>query len=311
MTACAVVNPRSGGRRTAKRWPQVEAALREIFPDLQVVQTEASGDATRLTAEALDAGVQTVIGVGGDGTINEVVNGFFDTQGNPRSAKAELAIMMMGTGGDFRKSFGIGPTWHDCLERIATGRVRTIDVGRVQLVGKDGSNVTRWFNNIASFGASGSIVHAVNAAHFSKIFGGTFAFKWATVTSLMGYRTRPVRIRVDDVFDEVVDLTLCAVCNGSYFGGGMHIGPGAELDDGLFDVVIVQGMGTIDFVRHSGKLYAGEHIGSEGIVVVRGRQIVAEPVDDAPATLLDIDGEGPGRLPATLDIRPAALRVRA
>ena len=310
MTARAIVNPRSGGKRTAKHWPEVEAAMREVLPDLEVVRTEAQGDATRLAREALQDGVNTVVGVGGDGTLNEVVNGFFDERGEAIAPEAELAIMMMGTGGDFRRSFGIGKGWQECLARIAEGTTRTIDVGRLELTGHDGEPVVRLFDNIASFGASGSIVNAVNEASVSKWFGGAFAFRWATLTGLMRYKTRPVRIRVDDAFDEVVDLTLCAVCNGRYFGGGMCIGPTAELDDGLFDVVIVEGMGTWDFIRHSGRLGAGEHLGQEGIRHVRGRRVIAEPTDDTD-TLLDVDGEGPGRLPATFEILPSALRVRA
>lgn len=311
MATRAIVNPKSGGKRTAKRWPEVQAALQGVLPDLDVVQTSGPGDATRLTREALHDGVTTIVGVGGDGTINEIVNGFFDESGNTINPDAEIAIMMIGTGGDFRRSFGIGPTWQDCLERIASGETRMIDLGRIELTGKSGDPVVRWFDNIASFGVSGAIVHAVNAANLTKMLGGTFAYKWATVTSLMRYRTRPVRIRVDDTFDEVVDLTFGAVCNGRFFGGGMCVAPMAEVDDGLFDFVMAEGMGTIDFIRHSGRLYAGEHIGSDGIRHIRGRRIVVEPVDDELATLLDVDGEAPGRLPATFEIRAAALRVRA
>ena len=310
MSARAIVNPRSGGKRTGQIWPTVEDALREVLPDLEVDRTEGPGDASELTRSALSAGARTIVAVGGDGTVNEVVNGFFDADGEPIDPEAELAIMMMGTGGDFRRSFGIGRTWEDCLERIASGDRRTIDLGHVELTGPDGLPVRRWFDNIASFGASGAIVHAVNEATWSKMFGGTFTFKWATITSLLGYRTRPVRIRVDDSFDEVIDLTLCAICNGRFFGGGMCVAPRAELDDGLFDIVLVEGMGTIDFVRHSGKFYAGEHLDTDGIRHLRGRTVVAEPEDER-ATLIDVDGEGPGRLPARFEIRPAALRVRA
>jgi len=312
MTARAIVNPRSGGKRTAQLWPEVEAAMRQVIPDLDVVRTKGPGDATGLARQALQDGVELVVGVGGDGTINEVVNGFLDDSGAPRSAAAELAIMMMGTGGDFRRTFGIGPSWRDCLDVIASGRSRTIDVGRLEFTDAQGNTAKRYFDNIASFGASGAIVHAVNTARWSKLLGGTFAFKWATVVGLMGYRTRKVRIRIDDAFDEVLDLTLCAVCNGRYFGGGMCIGPQAELDDALFDVVLVADMGALDFVRHSSMLYAGEHIGKRGIRVIRGKRVIAEPVDgDGAVTLLDVDGEGPGSLPATFEIVPSALHVRA
>lgn len=311
MSACAIVNPRSGGRRTAKRWPRVEAALREAIPELEVVFTEGPEDATRLAREALAAGTTLVIAVGGDGTVNEVVNGFFDEHGQPLAPRAELGVLMMGTGGDFRRSFGIGKSWESCLERIVSGASRTIDLGRVSLRGDDGRPVTRIFDNIASFGASGAVVRAVNSARWSKVLGGAFSFRWNTFMALMRYRRPRVRIRIDDDFDEEIDLTLCAACNGQYFGGGMHAAPHAELDDGLFDVLLIEGMGTFDFIRNSSKLTKGTHLDVPGIRVVRGRRVVAEPVDDDARVLADVDGEAPGRLPLTFEIIPAALRVRA
>lgn len=310
MRARAIVNPHSGGTRTAKRWPEVERALRTALPELEVAFTESAGDATRLTRQALRDGARLVIAVGGDGTVNEVVNGFFDDRGEALGGGAQLGIMMMGTGGDFRRSLSIGAGWEACLARIVTGSARTIDLGRIELTDADGQPVSRMFDNIASFGVSGAIVRAVNTARFSKIFGGAFAFKFSTVVGLAKYRTRPVRIRVDDHFDEVVDLTMCAVCNGQYFGGGMHVGPTAELDDGLLDVVVVEGMGALDFVRHSRKFYAGEHLGEPGIRQLRGRLVIAEPADDR-TTLVDLDGEGPGRLPVTIRVVPASIAVRA
>jgi diacylglycerol kinase (ATP) len=311
MDAVAIVNPRSGGKRTAKRWPTVEARLREVVPQLEVRRTDGPHVATRLTRDALREGAGLVVAVGGDGTVNEVVNGFFDEQGEPLGVQAELGILMMGTGGDFRRSFGIEDGWEACVARLAEGNTRTIDLGRIELTGDDGATVVRMFDNIASFGVSGSIVRSVNEARWSKLLGGRFAFRWCTLLGLLRYRPTKVRLRVDDHFDQIVDLTMCAVANGQFFGGGMHVAPQAKLDDGQLDVVITEGMGALDFVRNSAKLSSGEHLGMPGVRFVRGRRIVAEAVDEDQVVLIDADGEGPGRLPATFEILPAALRVRA
>ncbi len=306
----AIVNPRSGGTRTAKRWPQVEQAMQEVFEQLSVVRTDGPGAATRLAREALDEGMELVIAVGGDGTVNEVVNGFFDGSGTAVSPKAQLGIMMMGTGGDFRRSFQIDDGWRACLSRLAAGTTRRIDVGRLELWDHEGRATTRIFDNIASCGVSGTIVAAVNSARWSKLLGGAFSFRWNTLLGLMRYRGRPVRLRIDDHYDQVVDLTLIAVCNGQFFGGGMHAAPSARLDDGRFDVLIIEGMGPLDFVRHSGHLTRGEHVDLPGVHVVRGQRVQVEPVDVQDVVLLDVDGEGPGRLPATFQILPGALQVR-
>lgn len=316
VRARAIVNPRSGGKRVAKQWPQASEVLQKELGTFEVALTDAPGAATELTRTALREGVELVIAVGGDGTINEVVNGFFEADGTPIAAQAELGIINMGTGGDFRRSFGIGDAWEDCVTRILEAPGRAIDLGRVRYVDEEGREALRWFDNIASFGVSGAIVRAVDRATWTKRAFGKAAFKWHTVTSLLAHRNPHVRIRVtglegESVLDEVYPVTTAAVCNGQFFGGGMWIAPAATVDDGLLDLVVVHGFSALDFVRHSGQLYAGEHLGVDGIVHARGRKIVAEPVAPDEDVPLDCDGEAPGRLPATFEIQPSAIRIRA
>jgi len=163
---------------------------------------------------------------------------------------------------------------------------------------------------VASFGLSGAAARAVNRLTFAKRLGGKFAFQWGVLKALFRYRSQDVRIQVDDVFDEVVNITAAAVCNGQYFGSAMHIAPDAKPDDGLLDVLILENAGFIGTLRLVGLSYRGEHLSNPRVTALKGRKVTALPVNGAKDVLLDVDGEAPGRLPATFEILPNALYLR-
>jgi diacylglycerol kinase (ATP) len=309
VTGFAVVNPRSGNGRTAREWPQIERALREVYPGLTTVPTCGRGEATKLVRQALNEGYSEIVAIGGDGTINEAVNGFFDADGAV-APDAVFAFVTSGTGGDFRKSFGITEGYAPAIARLTDARVQAIDVGRISCVSRTGEPVQRYFVNIASFGLSGVIVDRVNRARISKLFGGTFAFAFHSVLAMLTYRERMVRIRVDGDYDEIAAIATVAVANGQYFGSGMRVAPNAVPDDGLFDVIIMGGGRRA--VSDLKLLYTGEHLNSPGVRALRGRKLVAAPVAETGghAVCIELDGESAGRLPATFEILPRALNLR-
>lgn len=305
----AVVNPHSWGDRTGLVWPDIEARLRRSIGPIKVVFTDAPMAATRLTKEALKQGMEQIIAVGGDGTVNEVVNGFFE-EGRPINPEAILAILTSGTGRDFGRTFDMPLDIFDQVERLATSEVHAIDLGKLTFINERGEEETRYFDNIASFGLSGATDLAVNRLTYAKKFGGKFAFLWGMFKALAAYKNQPVHITIDDAFDQVVNVTTVAVCNGRYFGGSMHMAPRAKPDDGLFDVIMVADVGRIELLLKTGKIYRGEHLGEVKVTALRGRKITATPVDGVGPVLLDVDGEAPGRLPATFEILPGALFLR-
>ncbi len=305
----AIVNPNSWNRRTGALWPKIEAAISRAVGPVEAAFTDGPMAATRLTAKALHEGFEQVIAIGGDGTVNEVINGFFE-DGAPINPEAALAVLTSGTGRDFRRTFGIPESVEDQIERMAASEIRPIDVGRVTYVNWEGREESRYFGNIASFGLSGATDREVNRLNFGKRFGGKLAFKWGMVKALLRYRNQPVRIQVDDIFDETLTVSTAAVCNGQFFGGGMRMAPNAAPDDGLLDVVVVAGVGTLKLLWNVNSIYKGEHLENENVRVVRGRRVTALPAEGAGDVLLDVDGEAPGRLPATFEILPGALQLR-
>jgi YegS/Rv2252/BmrU family lipid kinase len=304
MRTFLVVNPQSAGGATGRRWPEIRAeVLRAVGDGAEHAFTERPMHAAALTAEALKSGFRRIVAVGGDGTLNEVVNGFFQ-DGTAVPADACLALVPRGTGGDFRRTFGLNGSLRESCQRLA-GEVRPLDVGRIRFTRPDGTPGTRYFVNVASFGVSGKVDQAVNSG--SKALGGKVSFFIASVRTLLGWRDQKVRIRADGGAEESLAITTLAVANGQYFGGGMRVAPDADPSDGQFDVTIWSGYHLKDFALKSASVYDGSHVRWAGTRTLRCRRLEASSDEEV---LLDVDGEQPGRLPATFELLPGALRIQ-
>ena len=288
--------------------PELQRALRDGGAVFDTAVTTGPQDATRLAREALREGAAGIAVVGGDGTLNEVVNGFFDEQGELVRPEAWLGPLPCGTGGDFRRTLQIDRNPAAMVTRLLWARPRPVDVGWLTFRDHTGEEAHRAFLNIASFGIGGLVDQLVNAG--PKWLGGTPAFLLGTLRALSKYEPRPVRIRLDDGPPRETRVINLAVANGRFFGGGMQIAPRAEIDDGYFDVVGIENLSVLEQTRLTPHLYGGSILGQPGITFARGKKLVAEPADTTPV-LLDVDGEAPGRLPATFEIRVGAIQLRA
>lgn len=307
MTAFAVVNPQSGGGRTASQMGAIGTALKLALGDVIVGTTRAQGDATRLVRKALDQGYRRIVAIGGDGTLNEAINGLFEN-GAPVASDATFSFAMSGSGGDFKRSFGIE---HDIVPAIAAlkdAQPRQIDLGRAQWTDAGGIAQTRLFLNIASFGLSGDIVNRVNRARLSKRFGGPFSFRWHSTAAALTFRPWRVNLTVDDTFNKDVDISTVAVCNGRFFGGGMKVAPDADLSDGLLDVIVIAETGRRAMIARMNDIYAGTHVNHPNVTVVRAKSVTASPLSGP--VFAELDGEGGMSLPMTFDVMPAALTLQ-
>lgn len=304
-----VVNPRAWGNMTGKLWPTIEKKLYHAIGPVKVGFTEKPGDGIELAQKALLDGYEQIIAVGGDGTINEVVNGFFknDALINP---EAVFAIISTGTGRDFAKALNWPQDIEEQIEHLANTSVFPIDLGKLKFVNFKGEETTRYFVNIASFGLSGATDRAVNSYSRLKQYNGSFAFFLGMLQALITYRNKPVRLKIDNHFDEILEIKTVAVCNGQYFGSGMHISPNSQINDGWFDVIVIPGISTIELLLNVKKVYSGTHLNHPKIKIFKAQKVTAYPAHRAGEVLLDVDGEVPGYLPATFEIIPHAINVR-
>lgn len=304
MKTFFVVNPKSANGATGRRWAELAASIARTLADFGVEFTKGPLDAVQLTRTALKAGYECVVAVGGDGTINEVTNGFFE-DGRGLNPNAALGVLPRGTGGDFRKTFGWELDDDAAIRRLKTPDTRPFDVGRLDFLGHDGKPQTRYFANICSFGMSGLVDQEVNQT--SKALGGKVSFMVGSLKALTRCKDQRVRVTFDDRPLEEVMVTTLSVANGKFFGGGMKVAPNADVSDGLFDVVIWSGYGFTDFVVRSKSIYSGAHVKCKGTRVLRAKRVVAESDEKV---LIDCDGEQPGMLPCTMTILPSAIRLK-
>jgi YegS/Rv2252/BmrU family lipid kinase len=301
-----VVNPNSGGGATGRKWPKLEAEARRLLGNIAVGLTSRPLEAMELTKHALEAGHRTILAVGGDGTLNEVVNGFFRPDGTSIAPDAVVGLLPQGTGGDFRRTLGIPTAWTAALEHLAKAPVRRADVGRVRFRAHDGSEAVRHFFNVGSFGVSGAVDEEVNRST-NKWLGGRLAFMLASMRALSRWRDRRVRIIVDGGAAEEVSVTALALGNGQYFGGGMRVAPEAKVDDGIFHTTLWSRYGLWDFIFRQPGIYSGAHVTWDKTRCFTAKTLRAESDD---RVLLDLDGEQPGTLPATFELLPGAIGLK-
>ncbi|MFL5318887.1 MAG: diacylglycerol/lipid kinase family protein [Myxococcaceae bacterium] len=304
MKTFLVVNPQSAGGATGKKWPELSAEIGKAVGDFGHAFTSGPMEAMSLARKAIHEGYECIVAVGGDGTINEVTNGFFES-GKAINPNAALAVLSRGTGGDFRRTFGWDLELKSALSRLRTPETQPFDVGVIEFTDHSGKSATRYFANIASFGVSGQVDHEVNKG--SKALGGKLSFMMGSLKALMKYSDKKVRIRADDKSQEEVTVTTIAVANGRYFGGGMCVAPEADTKDGILDVTIWTGYGLGDFVFKQKALYSGTHTKLPGTRTLRCKTFVAEADEQV---LIDVDGEQPGRLPCRVSLLPGAIRLK-
>ncbi len=182
-----------------------------------------------------------------------------------------------------------------------------VDLGRAEITGHDGARQTRHFANVAGFGVSGEVVKQADALR--RVLGGKLTFMVAAARALATWRDRPVRWRIDGGPWREERVTAISVCNGRYFGGGMMVAPEARMDDGVLEITVWKGVGLGLLALKRPTLYDGSHVRLSITRTYRARVLEAEPLEEEPV-LLDVDGEQPGRLPATFTVLPGAIRMR-
>ncbi len=305
-----IVNPKSASGSTRDNWSAKAADLRAHFGPFAVAFTLGPGDGVRIAERAAREGRRFIIACGGDGTINEVANGIIAS-----GTDAELGILPSGTGGDFRRTLNIPPSYRDAAIALRTGVTKSIDAVRVRFVANDGKQSERYCLNISSVGLAASVITRVKSTSaFDWIPAGTVRgqanFAISALQEILAPAVTTVRVRVDEGDERTIRTICLCVANARFFGGGMKIAPKARLTDGLFDVVNVRDMSTSKIMLNAHALYRGTHLGLDEVSAVRAARIEILPADESISVPIEIDGEMPGTLPAVYTAVPKAIRVR-
>jgi diacylglycerol kinase (ATP) len=297
-----IVNPNAGNGKGQKDWEKISAFLKNDSIDFTVNFTERKGHAIHLTLDAISAGFRKFITVGGDGTLNEVVNGVFTNNICP-TTDVVLALIPVGTGNDWGRMFGIPLDYEKAVKIISENKRLIHDIGEVSFY--NGTEKTkRYFINIAGLGFESVVVRKTNFQK-DKGHGGKLIYFYNLLTSLLSYKNTPAEIIIDGE-KKYANVFSINIGNGRYCGGGMRQTPNAVPDDGLLDVTIINGMGKFEIIRNLKILYDGTILSHHKIEGYRCRKI---SVSSDSLIHTEADGESLGHTPAEFGIIPASINI--
>ena len=298
-----IVNPHAGNGSTGSIWPFIESLAKDRLGLFDTYMTRKPGDAVIFAKNAIAEKTSLLVCVGGDGTLNEVVNGVMNHEESVRS-NVTLGFIPNGTGCDFVRTVSRPKDIEQAMDLIASDHTRSIDLGVLFLKNHKGCDRCRYFHNIASFGLGGEVSRRVNRT--TKALGPFISFIWATLISVFLYGTKTIRILVDGSFEKKVSVWNMVVANGQYHGGGMWVAPDASVCDGLLHLTIIGNLTISEVFLNLSKLYNGRIYDIDKVIARTCRKVAAISDD---RVLLEVDGEQPGMLPMVAKIVPDAIQI--
>lgn len=289
MKTCVILNPKAG---SAGDMHELETALGRLG-EVQLRTTDAPGSARRLAHDALDGGAELVVAAGGDGTINEVVNGLAQD-----FSQAWLGIIPLGTGNDFARSIQLPTDLPAAIETLMAAQTRLVDVVRVT------SDAVRYFINVSAGGFSGVLDEKVTDE--LKRAWGPLAYLRAGAEALPDLTAYRATLTFDDVDERALEVYNVVVANGRYVAGGIPVAPQAELDDGLLDIMLAPAAPVPRLLIETLQILVGRHLDSDLLIFRRARKV---RITADPGMWFNVDGELVGNQPATFEVLPRVLRV--
>ena len=282
-----ILNPAAGRGRAHRRIVQLEHALQDAGVAYDLLQTEGSGHGVVFASRASDEGYTAIVAAGGDGTINEVINGL--TMGTPAGQPVgPIAVFPIGSGNDFAHTLQTPKDPVSIVRSIVAGKTRRVDLGLASLRGPSGE-VRRYFHNSLGFGLEASVTQ--ESDRIQNLSGGAL-YLVAAFRALSSYDTPHTAIEWVDEGGEIErveqEITLLSIGNAKRTGGAFYLTPNAEVDDGLFDVALAGALSRLRLMALLPRAMVGKHTGATSVRMLRCREIHAQ--SDAPLPV-HMDGE--------------------
>lgn len=299
-----IFNPVAGGGKAQKIYPELRAQLKyRLGESYQIHTTQNHGEAISLAARISEENIPLIICAGGDGTINEVVNGLFD-QGKLINPEIELGIINCGTGSGFAQSIGLPDSLSDQIDLILTSRGKSLDLAHCSYLDKNGVMTARFYVSECQLGIGSAVVSQVNSKH--KNWGGKMAFGYVTLKEVFKCQKYPMNISYNGT-SVSGDMIGIVIGNGNACGGGMKLTPLAKVNDGLLDLLVMHDMNIKELIKQFRNIYSGSHIKSDRFTYVQTDKIrIGSEVD----VMVEADGELLGSLPVEVNVVPKCLKVK-
>jgi diacylglycerol kinase (ATP) len=294
-----ILNPHAGGGQAGRIWRKLEPLLWKSLGELVIAVTQQPHEVAPHLDKAYAAGLTRVIAIGGDGTNHALVNAIVAlNRQNPDGPPMIYGNVPVGTGRDWARGIGITFSPEIAARWIAHAQPRLTDLGLLTY-----DDQQRHFLNIASAGLSGEVDRRVNSVPVRR----PWTFLLATIRTLLAHRPQQMRVELDDRTWYEGAAYLVAVANGTTFGHGMKIAPTAQVNDGLFDVVLVEGMPRAEILLALRKVYNATHLVHPGVHFRRAKQVRITGLKGPLG--LDMDGESASGETLTFAIQPGLLQL--
>ena len=286
-----IYNPSSGREEGKKRLPDILQRLDAAGIEATTHATEGEGDATLSAIDAIDNGYELIIAAGGDGTLNEVIEGMAQ-----RDKRPPLGIIPLGTTNDFARAIGIPKNWEEACDIIIRQNARPVDLGRAN---------DKHFINIAGGGSLTELTYEVPSRLKTMI--GQLAYYMKGLEKMI-FQLRPMRLelKIEGHGEFNDDFMLFLITNTNSVGGFEKLAPGASIDDGLLDVLLVKKCNIAEFIRLAALALRGEHVLDSNVIHLRSNRIEVTSPDHVQ---LNLDGEFGGALPAVFEVLPGHLEI--
>jgi diacylglycerol kinase family enzyme len=342
-----IVNPKSSSGSTGKDWENLFIKIKKTFGgNPKVAFTKKPGDGSTLTKKFLKKGFKKIVAIGGDGTINEVANGFFEVEEKPVNignqnnnnsnnnahsaigstvvkavnSEAIMALLPSGTRNVLVKSLGIPDGIEECCRTFAFGTQKQIDVISVTATNPQTglSSPTRIFLNAAEMGMTGEIIDKSKRIR-TKIDSRLISTVSSVISTVPTYESNICEISIDDGRDTILTkVTMCVIANGKFLGGGFKAAPNADVSDGLLDVVILKDSNNIEMISNFINVKKGTYGKEDDVFYAQAKKVLIKPIEEESEENTDrkrdvtvtVDGESVGILPATFQVVPNALTIK-
>ncbi len=300
-----IVNPNAGVKKGTKDWPKILRILKDEHVDFDFQLTGWRGHAIDIAKEAIVNGYKNVCVVGGDGTLNEVLNGLFPVACTPGSeSEVTLGMIPVGTGNDWCRMFNIPFDYLKAVQVLKQKKIFLQDAGKVTYYHKE-QQMKRYFMNVAGMGYDALVAKKTNMLK-EKGLGGPLTYMYFVFASLFQYQFIEAVIEVDGkpAFKGEIFSMNVGICK--YNGGGMMQVPHAIPDDGLLDVTLIKRTSKWIVVRYARKLFDGSLVNLPMVETFRGENI---RIRSTGKVFLETDGESLGHTPFTFEIVPRCIRI--
>jgi len=304
-----IINPNAGNKKGQKDWEKISSALNRYKIDFVPVFTEYQQHAIELCKQYINKSFVKIIAVGGDGTLNEIVNSIFLQNKYPVS-EITLAAISVGTGNDWGRMYNIPADYVEAVKVIKRGKTFVQDAGVVEYNTRS-SEVSgfirekKYFINAAGLGFGAEVVKKVNQKKALGKKSSQLVYLKDLFSCLFSYKLYRLRITIDDYFIEDNIFTMSVGIN-KYSGGGMKQLPDAIPDDGLFDITIIKHIRKFEVIKNVHRLYNGTIGKHKRVETLTGKKV---NIESDSKVLLESDGESLGFPPYSFEIIPKSLRI--